>query len=159
MRSLYRKIREYVPLVPFITIITSIISLIFYILVLSSVRFANFFNLYLSFPVRKVLAQISSIVPFSVTETLLLASPLLITVLFIRGIRNAKISLKDTVRFFTKLLSIVLFVFITFVWTYSSGFHNSTIDKKLGLETKELSADELYEASTVIITNLNNLSN
>ena len=158
MRNLYRKIREYVPLIPFIVFITSIFSLICYILVLTSVKFADFFNLYLTFPVRKILAQASSIVPFSITETLLFASPLLITIVFIRGIKNAKISLKDTIRFFTKLLSVVLFVFITFVWTYSSGFHNSTIDKKLGLETKELSAEELYDASLIIIDNLNALS-
>lgn len=159
MRNLYRKIREYVPLFPFIIFILSIFSLICYIFVLSSVKFADFFNLYLTTPVRQILAQASSIVPFSITETLLFASPLLLIIVLIRGIKNAKTSTKDTIRFLMKLLSIVLFIFITFVWTYSSGFHNSTIDKKLNLETEKLSKEDLYEASMIIVGNLNELSN
>lgn len=158
MRNLYRKIREYIPLFPFVILVFSIISLICYILVLSSVKFADFFNLYLSLPARKVLAQLSSIVPFSITETLLFASPLLIIIVYTRGIKNAKISTKDTIRFFAKIFSIILFIFITFVWTYSSGFHNSTIDKKLNLNVEELSEEDIYDASLTIIASLNNLS-
>ncbi len=158
MRNLYRKIREYITPFPFFILVLSIISLICYILVLSSVKFADFFNLYLSLPVRKVLAQLSSIVPFSITETLLFASPLLVTIIYMRGIKNAKISTKDTIRFFAKIFSIILFVFITFVWTYSSGFHNSTIDKKLNLNVEEISKEDLYDATLTIIASLNNLS-
>ncbi len=159
MRNLYQKIREYIPPFPLAIFIFSSVSLILYILVLSSVKFADFFNLYLSLPVRKILAQISSIVPFSITETLLFASPLLITIILIRGIKNAQISKKDSIRFLTKILAIVLFVFIAFVWTYSSGFHNSTIDKKLNLKVEKISNEDLYSASLIIIENLNELSN
>ncbi len=159
MRNLYRKSREYIPLFSFIIFVISIISLILYIIVLNSVEFADFFNYYLTTPIRLALAGISSIVPFSISETLLFASPIWITLLFARGIKNAKISNKATIRFLMKVLSILLFIFITFVWTYSSGFHNSTIDKKLGLETEKLSKDDLYNASIVITKNLNDLSN
>lgn len=158
MRNLYRKAREYIPLFSFIVFIISLISLILYIIVLNSVEFADFFNYYLTTPVRQILAGISSIVPFSITETLLFASPIWITFLFLRGIKNAKISNKDTIRFLMKILSILLIIFITFVWTYSSGFYNSTIDKKLRLNTEKLSKEDLYEASIIIVENLNELS-
>jgi len=158
MRNLYQKARQYIPMLPFVVFVISIISLILYIIVLNSVGFADFFNCYLTTPIRQLLALISSIVPFSIAESLLFLSPIWITVLFIRGIKNAKISGKDTIRFILKLLSILLFIFITFVWTYSSGFHNSTIDKKLGLEKEKLSKEDLYDASIIIIESLNELS-
>ena len=159
MRNLYRKIREYIPVFPFIILSFSLLSLMLYLIVLNSVKFADFFNYYLSTPVRQILAQVTSIFPFSLTETLLFASPILLVVVFIRGIKNAKISLKDTIRFLSKIVSVLLFIFITFVWTYSSGFHNTTIDKKLGLETEKLSKYDLYDASIIIVSNLNELSN
>ena len=159
MRNLYRKTREYIPLLSLVIFAFSIVSLILYIIVLNSVSFADFFNYYLTTPVRMVLASISSIIPFSFAETLLFSSPIWITFLFARGIKNAKISTKDTVRFLMKVLSILLVIFITFIWTYSSGFHNSTIDKKLGLETEKLSKEDLYDTAIIIVDNLNELSN
>ncbi len=159
MRNLYRRTREYIPLFSLIIFVISIISLILYIIVLNSVKFADFFNYYLTAPIRQILAGISSIVPFSITETLLFASPIWITLLFVFGIRNAKKGNKEAVRFLMNVLSILLIFFITFVWTYSSGFHNSTIDKKLGLETEKLSKEDLYNASLIITENLNELSN
>ena len=159
MRNLYRKIREYVPLFPLIVFILSFFSLVMYIAVLNSVKFADFFNLYLTAPIRQIMAQITSVVPFSIAETLLFALPIIVFIWFMNGVKCAKSSLKDTVRFISKLFSIVLFVFISFVWTYSSGFHNSTIDKKLGLQTEKLSKEDLYEASIIIVDNLNQLSN
>ena len=122
MRNLYQRLREYIPLFPFVTLVISIISLVLYAIVLNSVKFADFFNYYLTTPIRQALAVISSIVPFSISETLLLAAPLWITFLFVKGIKNARTSTKDTVRFLMKLLSILLIIFITFVWTKRNVF-------------------------------------
>lgn len=158
MRSLYRKAREYIPLFSFIVIIISVVSLALYIAVLNSVKFADFFNCYLSMPIRLALSMLSSFVPFSIAESLLFAAPIWVALLFIKGIKNAKAGTKDTIGFLMKLLSIFLIIFISFVWTYSSGFHNSTIDKKLGLEKEKLSKEDLYDASIIIVENLNKLS-
>ena len=157
--NLYRKTREYIPLFPFVVFILSIASFIFYVIVLNSVKFADFFNYYLTTPVRMFLASISSIFPFSIAETLIFGIPIWVTYLFVKGIKNAKRSNKDTIRFLMKILSIPMVVFIAFIWTYSSGFHNSTIDKKLGFEIEKLGKDDLYDASITIVKNLNELSN
>lgn len=159
MMNLYRRAREYIPLFSLIIFLVSFISLILYIIVINSTRFADFFNFYFTTPVRMILSGISSVVPFSISETLLFSSPIWITILFVRGIKNAKISNKDTIRFLMKVLSILLLIFITFVWTYSSGFYNSTIDKKLGIKTEKLSKENLYDTSIIIVENLNELSN
>ncbi len=158
MMNLYRKIREYVSLFSIVIFLISLISLILYISVLNSVKFADFFNMYMTAPIRQALAQASSIVPFSISESLLFASPLCLVILVKRGIKNAKISGKDTVKFILKVFSLVLIIFITFVWTYSSGFHNSSIDKQLGLKTEKLSKEDLYKASVTIVETLNELS-
>ena len=158
MKNLYQKAKEYVPLSVAIVFIAFLISLFLYILVLCSVDFADFFNKYLTLPIRQILAQITSIVPFSISEALLFLSPVLVTLLFYKGIKNAKSGRKDTIKFSLKLLSIFLVIFILFVWTYSSGFHNSTIDKKLGLKKDKLSSEDLYNTSIIITETLNELS-
>ncbi len=158
MRNLYRRVREYIPLFSLIVFCISVVSLILYIVVLNSVKFADFFNYYLTTPVRQALAQITSIVPFSITEALIFSIPLWFSLLIFLGIKNAKKGKKESIRFLSVIFSILLIIFITFVWTYSSGFHNTTIDKKMNLETKQLSKEDLYEASVFITEKLNELS-
>ena len=158
MKNLYRKIREFSSLFSFVTFLVSFVSLILYLIVLNSVKFADFFNHYLTLPIRQILAQTTSIFPFSLAETLLFSSPIWIFILIKKGIKNAKNSMQSTVKFVLNVLSVLLIIFITFVWTYSSGFYNSTIDKKLNLDVEKLSKNDLYDTSLVIIDNLNKLS-
>ncbi len=158
MLRAFKKIREYVPLGAMIMFFTTIISFILFIVVKKSVAFADFFNYYLTFPTRALIAKTTSWVPFSLAEMLIVLMPVWTTILIVIAVKKAKKSLKSSVRYLCFILCILCFIFSAFVWTYSSGYHTTTIDKRLGFERKELSADDLHQTALWLTENINSLS-
>ena len=159
MSNLYRKIRNYVPIVPFCIFVFGILTLLIYVIVRNSVSFANFFNYNISAPFRAIISMLTSWIPFSLAETAIISAPFWIVVLIYIAVKMAKKGKRAALRYLSTLLSILCFIAVSFVWTYSSGYYTSTIDKKLNLERKELSGEDLYNSAVIIIENLNELSN
>ena len=141
MRKAYSKIREYVPLYSVIVLVLTIISVILFAIVVNSTGFADFFNYYLSAPTRAFMTWLTVFFPFSVAEVVLFASPLLLILLIFLAVKFAKRGKKASIKFLTVLLSIPCLLFITFVWTYSSGYQ-----------------EEIYESYKVIVGELNTLA-
>ncbi|MBQ7411332.1 MAG: DUF3810 domain-containing protein [Clostridia bacterium] len=154
----FRKIREYIPLRAMIIFAITIVSLILFIVVRCSVAFADFFNYYLTMPVRMVISSITSIIPISIAELLLITIPIWIGLLIFFGVKQVNKGKKQGIRYLCYLLCVLCFVFITFVWTYSSGYNTTSIDKKLGLDREIVSAKELYDTALWLTDNLNELA-
>ncbi len=112
-----------------------------------SERFADFFNRYISSAVRALLAHLTSAIPFSFAECLLLLLPIWV-VLVTRSLTKRY---GDTVR--EMLLSIVCIcsafgvVFTLFTLGFAPAYRGSTLDSKLGLEQNEVSANDLYDTA------------
>lgn len=151
------KIREYVPLYSLIVFGITVVSLIFYVIVLNSVSFADFFNYYLSAPTRILMTWLTVIFPFSVAEVVLLLSPLLLGGLIFLAVKFGKMGKKASIKYFTVILSVPCLIFVTFVWTYSSGYHTTKLEEKMGLDRESVKKDELYGAYTIIVNELNGL--
>lgn len=158
MKQLYKRVREYIPLFTIIMMALSFISLILFIIVLNSVEFADFFNYHIASFARWLLAFLTSWIPFSLAELFIILLPIWIITLLIVAIKTAKKGKKPTVRFISVLFGIVCYIFVTFVWTYSSGFHTTTIEKQLDLKTENLTKQDLYEATMYVVENINDLS-
>lgn len=158
MSRAFKRVREYVPLGAMIMFLITVVSLVLFIIVKKSVVFADFFNYYLAFPTRALIAKATSWVPFSIAEILIALIPVWATILIVIGIKKAKKSLESSVRYLCFILCIICFVFSAFVWTYSSGYHTTAIDKKLGFERKDLSTDDLYQTALWLTENINALS-
>ena len=88
---------EKLPLWSKISIGLLALSIIIYIIICTSTQFADFFNRYVSGTIRFVLAQITSIVPFSIAEALIL------------------------------LIPVILFLIIGYVWKYRCNTRRSTV--------------------------------
>ncbi len=118
-----------------------------YLAFLFSERFADFFNRYVSSAVRALLAHLTSAIPFSLAEGLLLLLPVWV-VLVTRAVTKRY---GDTVR--EMLLSIVCIcsafgvVFTLFTLAFAPAYRGSALDKKLGLEQNEVSANDLYDTA------------
>lgn len=158
MRKAYSKIREYVPLYSVIVLVLTIISVILFAIVVNSTGFADFFNYYLSAPTRAFMTWLTVFFPFSVAEVVLFASPLLLILLIFLAVKFAKRGKKASIKFLTVLLSIPCLLFITFVWTYSSGYHMTKIEDKMGLDRESIEKEEIYESYKVIVGELNTLA-
>ena len=158
MKKTFSKIREYVPLFSIIIFAISIISAIFFTIYISSVGFADFFNQYLSVPFRVVLSYVTSIIPFSIAELLLLTIPVWVGILIFLAVKCGKKGKKSSIRLIFWLLSLICCIFVSFVWTNTSGFYNTKIEDKLGLDRTNITENELYDAGMIIVEKINELS-
>lgn len=157
MKKVLSKIREYIPLYSLIVLVVTLISLIFYIIVLNSVVFADFFNYYLSAPTRIFMTWLTVIFPFSVAEVVIFLSPVILGFLIFFAVKFGKMGKRASIKYLTVILSIPCLIFVTFVWTYSSGYHTTKLEDKMALDRDAIKKQELYEAYTVIVNELNNL--
>ncbi len=158
MKAFYKRLREYVPMLAIIMICLTLISLIIYAFVLNSVKFADFFNYNVASVVRQIMATATSFIPISTAELFIILSPILLTLLIILIAKQAKKGKKASIRLLLIIISIFLYIFITFVWTYSSGFHTTALDKQLELDKRAPTNNELAQATAFVVTNLNELS-
>ena len=157
MRKFLSKVRAYIPLYSLIVFSLTLISLIFYIVVLNSVTFADFFNYYLSAPTRVIMAWLTLIFPFSVAEVVLFLSPVILGLLIFLAVKLGKKGKVASIKYLTVILSVPCLLFITFVWTYSSGYHTTKLEEKMGLDREAVKKQELYEAYVIIVNEINGL--
>ncbi|MBQ7760688.1 MAG: DUF3810 domain-containing protein [Clostridia bacterium] len=158
IRKLFNKTREYIPLWSMIVFAITIVSAIIFLIYSKSVAFADIFNLYISMPVRAVLSFTTSIFPFSIAEIILITLPLWLALLIYFAIKFGKMGTVQSIRYLSSLISLICIVFIAYVWTNTSGFYNTPIEDKMNLDRENITKEELYEASEIIIENLNELS-
>lgn len=156
--KLMNKIREYVPLGAIIIFVLTLISGAVLIIEQYWVGLADFVNDVLSRPVRTVMAWLTGWIPFSLAEILLISVPIWVGILIFIAVKRSKRGVKATTRYISILLSIICVIFMTFVWTYSSGYYNTKLDEKLGFSKVEIGKNQLYETSLWLCDNLNRLS-
>jgi len=155
--KLIKKIRDYVPLNVLVFFAFTVLSVIVLLIERLSVGFADFINK-ISAPVRAVISFITSWIPFSLAEILLLSLPIWLTVLILVGVKKSKKGLKSTVRYISIILCIPCYILITFVWTYSSGYYGTGLDKKLDFDRVQIEKEQLYKTSLWLEDNLNVLA-
>lgn len=111
-----------------------------------SPAFADFFNRWISQPLRIVLATVTSPLPFSLAEALLLFSPVALGLLVVYAVRNCTDSWRAVGVYLLRVLSFVCLFFIVFVLVFNAGYFGATLEdeSKLDLERATVSADELY---------------
>lgn len=150
-----KKINQYCPIVSILLFALAAISGILHLLMTLNKSFADKFNNSIAHIVRKTLAGISSIVPFSIAEGLLIFMPILVTVIILLAFRcNAK-GKKHLIRYCCILLSIISLVYTSFVFTLAPGYRTSTLFEKLGYDEEstnevvsaEQKVNDLYETA------------
>ena len=136
----------------------SAVSLILLIIFIVSESFADFFNKNISHHFRVLFAYLTNFIPFSFAEMLLISLPFILAFLIWLAATYFCDTWKDTLRYLSVLVSVLLIVFNMFVWGFAAGYHGSTLDKKLEIDKQEVSAEELYETALILIENINEYS-
>jgi hypothetical protein len=85
-------------------------------------------------------------------------SPILLGLLIYLAVKFGKKGKCASIKYLTVILSIPCIIFITFVWSYSSGYHTTKIEDKMGLDREAIKKEELYETYKVIVSELNQLA-
>lgn len=101
--------------------------------------------------IRLALAKMTSFLPFSFAESLLLCSPFLLIIFVLLMTRAGKRSLCSLIRFTSGTLAVISLVYSLFVFGYGTGYYGKTIDEKLEMERKNVSAEELYDTAKLLL--------
>ncbi len=128
----------------FISLLITVFSRLF-------ATFADFVNYYISAPVRFVVSHITGVLPFSLAETIVILLPLIV---FLLIFLYFKLAAKDDVlssKYLMGCVSILLVMFIMFGFTFSSAYGCTTLDKRLGIERKDVSGEELALTARLLL--------
>ena len=131
--------------------------LLFFGFILSE-RFADFFNRYVSSVFRALLANITDILPFSLAEWILIMLPVALVFVLMYAFRYFSDSWHDTLIFCAAILSVFALLFSCFTLTFAAAYRGSRLDKKLGIERRDVSAEELYECALILAERVNEQS-
>ena len=134
------------------------VSAILYFVFTQSAEFSDWFNATISPWGRRILAWLTSQIPFSVAEMLILLIPFLLILLIAIGYKHFCDSNRSMFVYIGILLSGVCVVGILFVWNFAAGYYGSTLDKKLTLDRQKSSAEELYATAEILSAELTELS-
>ncbi len=88
--------------------------------------------------------------PFSLGEFTVLLLPLVLVVTLRHAIRRRCDSWRTAGVFIGVLISVLLSFFSVFVLNFSAGYRNSTLDVKLELEQKQVSAEDLADTARIL---------
>ena len=122
---------------------------------LISERFADFFNENISSIFRAVLANITDVLPFSLAEWVLIMSPVILFFVVRYAMRNFADSWHDTLVFCGAIVSVLAIFFTSFTLTFAAAYRGTRLDQKLGIDRREVSADELYECALILAERVN----
>ncbi len=119
--------------------------------------FADFFNRYISQPLRIFYAKLTSWLPFSLAEALLILSPVLLGLLIAHAIRHRTATRRKLLIYLAELLSGALVFVVIFVWNFGIGYYTTPLDdeSKLNIDRAEVSAQELYDTTLILIEQVN----
>lgn len=131
------------------------VAIIIYIIGTSYTPFADFFNRYIASIVRGTLATITNLLPLSLAEIGVICIPVILFFVIRITTQKYSSSWKNVGVFCLIMLSVLSLFFSLFVFSFGMGYHTSSLDKKLDLDKKTVSAAELASTAEWLIENVN----
>lgn len=150
-----KRIKKKLPKICWVLYGAALLSAVLYIVFLNSVAVADFFNKYVSPAVRGILAKLTGWIPFSLAECLLLLVPVILVAVVSYGIKHYSGSWRNIGVFCAILFSVAAYVFTTFTLGFVPAYRGSKLDVRLGIEKKEVSAEELYYTAELLADKVN----
>ncbi|MBQ9783313.1 MAG: DUF3810 domain-containing protein [Clostridia bacterium] len=133
----------------------ALLSAILYIIFLFSEGFADWFNQTVGAAIRAILAHLTSWIPFSFAEYLLLMIPVIFAALVVVGLRRYADTWRSVLIYCASILSVAALIFSVFAMGFAPAYRGTTLDRKLGIQRREVSAQELYETAVILAGELN----
>lgn len=158
MRYAVKKIKTYVPTPALVLICLLPVTAAVHVIGLLSPAFADFFNVKISSVFRAALAYATGWLPFSFAETLLLSIPILATAMIIWVVRTVSEDEVKVWRATAALASVIAYIYVSFVFTFALGYRGASLEDKLEIDRRKLSAEELYETAVILTGTVNSLA-
>ena len=113
--------------------------------------FADAFNRTVASVGRMLFAKLTGWVPFSVAEMILILAPVILITVIVIGVKHFCGSARKMWIYVACIFSVVCMVFNLFVWNFAPGYNAISLDQKLGLERKPVSAEELAATADILL--------
>lgn len=146
---------EKFPIPCYVFFALAFVAIIIYIIGTSYTPFADFFNRYIASIVRGTLATITNLLPLSLAEIGVICIPVILFFVIRITTQKYSSSWKNVGVFCLIMLSVLSLFFSLFVFSFGMGYHTSSLDKKLDLDKKTVSAAELAATAEWLIENVN----
>ena len=149
-----KKIVSYIPLwVKVIFCIFILAAVLHFVFILSSSFAEGYINTVGHF-VRWFLATITNFIPVSLAEAVVIFTPFVAIALAAKILRLGE-DPRDYVRILSGVMTLVFLVYSVFVFGFAPGFYTKGIGEYFGVERRDITVDELSEATEKVITELN----
>lgn len=133
----------------------AIFAAIVHIISVFSAPFADFMNRYPGAFVRGVLATVSNIFPFSLTETLILFIPVLFVFIMICSMKRVRRSFVHGIRCIFSLSSALTLLYSVYVFAAAFSYNGTPLAEKLGLADVPVNAAGLKTAAEYMVDKMN----
>ena len=117
--------------------------------------FSDFFNRYIGSLFRGIPATITSVLPFSLAETLIIFIPVLCVLFIVLCIKRTKSSIKSGIRYVASMAAMLAVMYSMFVFTTAVAYNGSSLGDKLGLDAEPVSVEELRISAEYMIEKMN----
>ncbi|NLW74689.1 MAG: DUF3810 domain-containing protein [Clostridiales bacterium] len=131
------------------------LSILIYIAAVIYTPFADFFSRHPGAWVRGALACLTSWIPFSLAECVLLFLPVIIFFTIRAAIKKYSDTWRNTAVFIGTILSVASVFLSVFALGFGPGYHTTTLDRRLGLDRREVSVGELYNTALILAGHVN----
>ena len=131
------------------------VSAVIYLIAMQSTAFADWWSRYPGAAGRSVLAQLTNRLPCSLAEALVLFLPVILFFLIRTAIKKYSDCWHNTLVYLGMLLSVASLLFTLMVWGFGTGYYGQTLDKKLGLERRDVSVEELKYTAEQLVEEVN----
>lgn len=148
-------LKNYCPLPARILFILALIATVIHITSEFSPAFSDFFNRYIGSAVRGTLALITSVFPFSLTETLILFIPAIFVFVMICSVKAVSRGTREGLRFLTGLSSVLTVLYTVYVFSAAVSYNGTPLSDKLELETVPVTTDRLSAAAQYMTIKMN----
>ncbi len=153
-----RTVKKTIPLPCKILYLLALFSVGLYVAFTKSPSFSDWFNRTVSAFGRGLLSFLTVWIPFSFAEWIILLLPVAAVLLIVLAVKKFSATKAGTWRFAGVLFSVLCGIFVIFVWNFAPGYYGTTLDQKLDLERKPVSADELYQTAMILSQELEQVS-
>ena len=151
MKKFFSKWKACLPIWSAVLFCIFFISLIVNGIIKRNFDFANAIQNTVGAGIRAFMSTVTSWIPFSLAEVLLILSPILLFLICFFMVRRLRRSMTEGIRYFVGFLSMISLVFTILVFGYNASFYGDSVEKKVGIERADLSKEQLYETAILLI--------
>lgn len=154
LQKIYSSIPKYTKIV-FVIFVTAIMI---HLASMLNTTFSDFFTENIASVIRTTISTITGWIPFSLAETFILLLPALLIIYF--ALTNHYFIKQDhSIKpLFFAVFSVIMILYSLAVFTFLTGYSNSILDKKINIEAKAVTKDDLYDTAEIVYQNINILS-